>query len=165
MAENDVKYKRLLIQQQGNESSVVDTLEEFNVVCQKFPFKQLPEVKDLPKRGWPDENGEDLYIPTNGLKFKAYDLDVKFLYVGTEQTMQADITSFINYLYGRNTGGSPKLKIYDEYTKKGRQGVYVQEVDNELLDYNDVNSDVIALFKVKFRITNPVTDITLTKND
>lgn len=165
MAENNVKYKRLLIQQQGNESSVVDTLEEFNVACQEFPYKYLPETKEPAKRDWYDENGEDVYIPAGGLKFKAYDLEVKLLYVGTEADMATDIKNFVDFLYGRNTGGSANLKIYDEYTKTGRQGVYVQEVDNELLAYDNVNSDVIAQFKVKFRITDPVTPIVLVLPD
>ena len=64
------KYKKFLIQQQTyNGSSYtsvgdnVDTYLKFNVVCQEMPFKYLPETKELPKRDWHDEDGEDVYVP------------------------------------------------------------------------------------------------------
>ncbi len=157
------EYKRLLIKQNYSGSQVIDTLEQFNVACQEFPYKNLPEIKDLPKRDWPDENGEDIYIPSSGLRFKAYDIDVKMLYVGTESNMSTQIKSFIDFLYGRNTGGNPSLTIYDEYTKTGRQGVIVTNVDNELFVYDDVNTEAIAQFKVKFRVTDPINNVVLEK--
>ena len=51
------------------------------------------------------------------------------------------------------------LVIYDEYTRTGRRGVYVLSVDNELYFFDDANIDAIASFKVKFRVTDPVTEI------
>lgn len=163
-----MEYKKLLIKQQRyngtsyiDVGSVVDTYATYHVVCQDFPFKHLPETKDLAKRDWSDENGDDVYIPSDGLKFKAYDLEVKFLYVGTENAISDDLKNFISFLYGRNNGGAPLLAVYDEYTKTGRRGVYVLSVDNDLFFYNDSDYDAIASFKVKFRVTDPVTDITL----
>lgn len=162
------EYKKFLIQQQTfdgstytNVGDVVDTQAIYNVVCQDCPFKHLPETKDLAKRDWFDEDGEDVYIPSDGLKFKAYDMDVKFLYVGSESDMSQDIKGFINFLYGKNTNGSPLMSIYDEYTKTGRRGVHVKSVGNDLLYYSDVSSGVIASFRVVFRVTDPVTSITL----
>lgn len=141
-------------------------------MCQECPFKHLPETKDLPKREWYDEDGEDVYVPTDGLKMKAYDMEVKFLYVGTEDAMADDLKGFIDFICGRTNvvNGSVvtvdvkknvMLKVYDEYTDTGRQGVYVQSVDNELYFFNDVSVDAIAQFKVKFRVTDPVTEIVL----
>ena len=165
-ANTKMQYKKFLIQQQSyngtsytNVGSVVETEATYHVACQEMPFKHLPEAKELAKRDWYDENGEDVYIPTDGLKFNAYDLEAKFLYVGTEADMQSDLRGFINFLYGRNTGGAPMLAVYDEYTKTGRRGLIVQEVDNELLAYDDKNANVIGVFKVKFRVTDPVTNM------
>lgn len=152
------KY-RLLIRQQGGE--VIDTFESFHVACQEFPFRHLPETKDLPKQDWYDEHGEDSFIPTDGLKFKAYDLEAKFIYVGDETNMTADVRRFIDFLYGRNDGGSPVLDVYDEYTKTGRTGVYMVGVSTKLFDISDVDPDAIAIFSAKFRVTDPVTDIVL----
>ena len=156
-------YKKFLIQQQTYDGStytdvgsVIDTQEEYSVVCSECPFKILPTTKELAKRDWPDEDGEDVFMPADGLKFKAYDLEVKFLYVGSEENMSVDLNSFIGFIYGRNEDGSPLLAIYDEYTQQGRRGVYALEVNNEFLAYDDANDGVVGEFKVKFRVTDPV---------
>lgn len=166
-----MNYKKLLIQQQTYDGStytdvgqVVDTQTAFNVVCQEFPFKYLPEAKELPQHDWYDENGDDVYIPSDGLKFKSYDLEAKFLYVGTQANMKSELKSFIDFVYGKNTGGSPLMAVYDEYTKTGRRGVYALSVDDDLILYDERNPHVIAQFKVKFHVTDPITDVTLTTN-
>lgn len=193
-------YKKLLIQQQTfsgttytNVGVRIDTQAMFGVVCQEFPFKYLPETKDLPKHDWYDEDGDDVYIPSNGLRFAAYDMEVKFLYVGTEADMAGNIKDFIDFICGRinyilvdnvvtkittNVTQNVMLSVYDEYTKTGRRGVFVKEVSNELLAYDDRNGeyftgyiggvyvenvyvgDVIGVFKVKFRVTDPVYEVT-----
>jgi len=168
LTQKKMQYKKLLILQQvfdgssyRNVGQVVDTQAAFHVACQEFPFKHLPETKDLAKRDWYDEHGEDVYMPSDGLKFKAYDLEVKFLYVGSKSNMNTELKEFVNFISGKNNGGAPMLAIYDEYTNTGRRGVYVINVDNEMLAYDDANTDVISTFKIKFRVTDPVTDITL----
>lgn len=162
-------YKKFLIQQQTYDGStytdvgsVIDTQEEYFVVCSECPFKILPTTKELAKRDWPDEDGEDVFMPADGLKFKAYDLEVKFLYVGQKENMALDLNAFIEFIYGKNDNGSPLLAIYDEYTQQGRQGVYALEVNNEFLAYDDANDGVVGEFKVKFRVTDPVTQVVLT---
>ena len=154
------KY-RLLMQQSGG--TVIDTYESFRVACQDFPFKCLPEVKSPSAMSSPDEDGERVFLPADGLRFKAYDLTARFIYVGKEKDMQRDLKDFISYLYGRNQGGSPVLSIYDEYTKTGKSGVHVQSVANDLFYLNDLDIDGIAIFSVVFRVTDPTSDIVLTK--
>ena len=155
-------YKKLYIQQQTyngstytDAGSLVDTQASFNVVCKEFPFKVLPETKDPASRDWHDEDGEDTFIPSGGLKVKAYDLDATFLYVGSQSSMADDLSLFIKFIRGRNYGGSSLLAVYDEYTKTGRKGVYVKEVSDDFLLYDDANPDVVGEFKVKFRVTAP----------
>ena len=164
----DMDYKKLLIQQQSfngttytNVGSVIDTQAAYHVVCQEFPFKYLPETKDLAKRDWYDEHGEDVYVPTDGLKMKAYDLEVTFLYVGSRENMGNELKSFVKFICGRNNGGAPMLAIYDEFTGIGKRGCYVTDVNNDLYVYDDANEHIVSKFKVKFRVTDPVTDITL----
>lgn len=161
-----MEYKKLFMQQQTfdgrtytNVGTKIDTQDAYHVVCEEFPFKHLPETKDLAKREWHDEHGEDVYIPNDGLKFKAYDLEASFLYVGKQEDMQTELFSFVNFISGRNTGGSPMLAVYDEYTQTGRRGVYVQSINNDLFAYDDMNPEVIARFKVKFRVTDPMNNI------
>ena len=55
------------------------------------------------------------------------------------------------------------LAVYDEYTKTGRRGLYVKEVGNDLFAYDDVNENVIGVFKVKFRVTEPTSEVILTE--
>lgn len=167
-------YKRFLIQQQSYDGSqytnignVVDTKVAFRIVCQNFPFKKLPEIKDLPKRDWYDENGDDVYIPTDGYKFKAYNVEATFLYYGTESTIRTDISRFIDFIYGRidssgnSRNGGIMLAVYDEHTHIGKRGVFVENIDNTMYWDVSFDPDAVATFKVKFRVTDPVTDITL----
>lgn len=169
-----MNYKKFLIQQQTysgsqytNVGQVVDTQEKFRVACQEFPFKKQPEIKEPPKRDWFDEDGDDVYIPTDGVKFKAYDLEATFIYVGSKSTIREDISNFIDFLYGRKDSdgnkmtGGVMLSIYDEYTETGRRGVITINMNNTLYRNADYDPDAIATFKVKFRVTDPVTDITL----
>lgn len=161
-------YKKFYIQQQtfdgttySNVGSRIDTYATFGVVCQECPFKFLPESKDLPKRDWHDEHGDDVFVPADGLRMKAYDMEVEFLYVGNVADIATQVKAFISFIYGRNTGGSPLLEIYDEYTQTGRRNVVVQSVPNELYFYDDVEIDAIAQFKVKFKVNDPVYEVSI----
>jgi hypothetical protein len=44
-------------------SPVIDTKSQWGVVCKDFPFAVYGETKELPKRDWKDEDGEDTFIP------------------------------------------------------------------------------------------------------
>lgn len=174
-------YKKFFIQQHQYDGSsytnvgdVVETNARWNVVCQEFPFKHLPEPKDLPERDWNDENGKDVFIPSDGIKFNAYEVEAKFLYVGQKVNIASDLKSFIDFIYGRinivngsvvnnaNTKKNVFLKIYDEYTETGRRCVYPKSVDDDLYVSNDYNIKAIAQFKVKFRVTDPVYSVSHT---
>ena len=172
-------YKKFLIQQQtfvgdvfSDVGILVDTQALFRVVCQECPFLHMPNVKDLAKRDWHDENGDDVYFPTDGLKYEAYDMKVKFLYVGSQGYMRSDLRNFIDFIHGRfafnsegaRISGSPVLAIYDDYTKTGRRNVYVNDVDNDFYSYDNINSHVIGSFSVKFRVNDPVTNMTYNSN-
>lgn len=145
--------------------SVVDLLEKFKVICQEFPFKKNPKPKDLPTRDWAGEDGLDVYIP-DVIPVKNYEIEVSFLYVGTEQTIRADISNFIDFLYGRIKGDendtvkSGRLSIYNEHTGMGRKDVVVAEVDNEIFYLTDCDTDAIAKFKIKFSVNDPTTVVT-----
>lgn len=161
--------------------SVVDLLDKFHIVCQEFPFKKNPKPKDLPTRDWAGEDGLDVYIPDE-IPMKEYEVDVTFLYVRNisentavtdgetdEETrnklMRHDIGSFIDFIYGRIKGDdndtvkSGRLAVYDEYCGIGRKDVVVAEVDTELFYISDIDSDVMAKFKVKFKVYDPTTAV------
>lgn len=145
--------------------SVVDLLDKFKVMCQDFPFKRNPKPKDLPTRDWAGEDGLDIYIPNGSLPMKHYDIDVEFIYVGTEETMRTDLMGFINFITGRSPGAtndvvqSGRLAIYNEHVQMGRKDVVVSEIDNELYYRSDYDNDKVARFKVKFTVCDPTTEI------
>lgn len=147
--------------------SVVDLLSTFNIVCQEFPFKKNPKPKDLPTRDWAGEDGLDVYIPEK-LPVKHYEIEVDFLYKGTEETMRVDLNNFINFLYGRIKGSngdtvqSGRLVIYNEHTGMGRKDIVVSEVENELFYLTDTDPDAVAKFKIKFTVYDPTTEVTPT---
>lgn len=150
--------------------SVVDLLNKFNIACQEFPYKRNPKSKDLPTRDWAGEDGLDVYIPEGGLPTKSYDIDVEFIYVGTEESMREDLAAFIDFITGRakadprNEVQSGRLAIYDEHVQMGRKDVVVSEIDNELYYRSDFDNDKVARFKVKFNVYDPTTEVTLSKN-
>ncbi|PTL34591.1 hypothetical protein C7120_08810 [Prevotella sp. oral taxon 376] len=139
---------------------VVDLLSMFKIAAKEFPFKKNPEAKELAARDWPGEDGRDVYIP-DVIPMKNYDLEVEFLYKGTEKNISNDISSFIDFVYGRNANAvGGRLAIYDEYTKTGRKDIHVLSVDNDVYVYGDSDPDAVASFKVKFGVEDPTTDIT-----
>lgn len=147
---------------------VVDLLEEYNIVCQEFPFKKNPNPKDLPTRDWAGADGLDVYIP-DVIPMKSYDLEVTFLYVGTDLNIRGDISDFIDFLYGHtsatgDTVQSGRLCIYNETVGMGRKDLVVSEIDNELFYCGESDPDAVAKFKVKFTVYDPTTEVTPTYN-
>lgn len=151
--------------------TVVDLLADYKIAVMEFPFKKNPKAKALPSRDWAGTDGLDVYIPMDGLPVASYDIDVTFLYVGTEETIRTDLSNFIDFLYGRRPGSnadsiqSGRLAIYDEHVGMGRKDVVVSEVDNELFYCSEYDKDAVAKFKVKFTVYDPTTDVRLSKTN
>lgn len=148
-----------------SKGSVVNLFSAFKIVCQEFPFKKNPKPKDLPTRDWAGEDGLDVYMPEK-LPVMSYDMEVTFLYKGTEETMRNDLNSFIDFLYGRIKGNSGDtvqsalLAIYNEHTGMGRKNIVVSEVENELFYLTVSDPDAVAKFKIKFTVYDPTTEVT-----
>lgn len=146
--------------------SVVDILSTYKVMCQEFPFKRNTKPKALPSRDWAGEDGLDIYIPDGDLPMSAYDIEVTFLYVGTEATISNDLKNFLDFLCGRKKAQnadivkSGRLAIFNEYVNMGRKDVVVSEIDNEIYYCSDNDKDAVAKFKVKFTVNDPTTEVT-----
>lgn len=142
------------------QGSVVDLLTTYKIVCEEMPFVLYPKPKELATRNWIGSDGQDVYVP-NTITFQKYDIDVTFLYVGTQSSIHQDIKNFICFLYGRNANAvGGRLAIYDEHVKIGRKDVVVSEVGNDIYHVTDNDSDAIARFKVKFTVYDPITEVT-----
>lgn len=151
----------LLIQKTKEGSGVKDSLSDFGFAISEIPWPS-EETQDISVRVWPGEHGEDAYIPPSGLKLKAYDLEVEFIYKGEIDTAKSAYTTFRNYLTGIDGSGG-ELKVYDRYWKRGRKGVYVKKIDS--FEAFRSNLDESVSFKVTFRVNDPVSEIVLVKNE
>ena len=143
-----------------NDALVVDTLDNWGIVCKEFPFVLYSEAKELPVNEWHDEDGDDEYIPEE-LKLSSYEVEVEFVYKGDVNTANAKIKGFLDYLTGKDGTGA-ELMVYDTYTRIGRQRVRYVGVDEDITWRQEESGDVMV-FVVTFKVNDPVTDITLNK--
>lgn len=150
-----VEAYSILFQKTVEGAKVKDLLTEWNMVCTDFPFELYPETKVLPKRDWADEDGEDTFIP-DVLPLKAYDLEAGICYKGKMSTAYDKLTSFLSYLIGEDGNGAT-LKVYNLYAGIGRQGLYFLGASD--YNFHSTNDGDIVTFKVKFRVTDPKTQI------
>lgn len=160
----------LLLQKEGG--NVVNSFTQWGIVCAKVPFKAGWKTKDLPKRDWKDENGEDVYIPAK-IPVEAYDAEFEMAYKGQELSSNpfnlhlalAQIDAFKKWLTGNDTeeGSGAMLSIYSPYSTIGRQKCYLLEIGSEephvqvKQEGNNLYNENVVTFKVKFRVTDPVT--------
>lgn len=150
-----VEAYSILFQKTVEGAKVKDLLTEWKMVCTDFPFELYPETKELPKRDWMDEDGEDTFIP-DVLPLKAYDLEAGICYTGEMATAYNKIVSFLNYLIGEDGNGAT-LKVYNPHTNIGRQKLYFLGASD--YDFHSTENGDVVSFKVKFRVTDPKTAI------
>lgn len=147
-------------------SSVVDTLSAYNIGCVSFPFQTAPKSQKLTEREWPGEDGKDVYVPPTGIPLEDYDLEVEFIYKGTEEKIASDMEGFLDFIRGRNKGAvGGRLSVYDEHVGFGRKDVVVDEIDDQLYKADGSDPDALFDFKVKFHVYDPSTSVSLKKDN
>lgn len=149
----------LLFQKSKIDSSVKDSLVDFGMVCTDIPFMPYGETKELPKRDWADEDGEDTYIPDR-IPLLAFDWEIGMGYKGDLSTAQGALKTFTDYLTGKDGSGA-ELKVYSQFTGIGRKGIYFKGISD--FDFFKTNIDEVVTFKLKLRVTDPTTDVVLAK--
>jgi hypothetical protein len=137
---------------------IIDSQDQWGIVCKGFPFKIFGKAKDLPSQKWPDEHGVEEYVPKT-LFLDSYDMEVEFAYKGSMFSANLAIISFLNYLTGLDgTNFGAELLVYDTYTQIGRRKVRFLSTSNDLIVRNEWDGDLFT-FTVTFRVNDPVTDI------
>ena len=179
---NDMNKTNTLLIRKGDDGAVKNTFTQWGICCAKVPFKAGGETKDVPSRNFPDEDGEYSFIPKS-LKMKAYNAEFEFVYSGEELAQNimnlshalTQIEAFKAWLTGNDDptnypdGTGAELTIYSPYSNIGRKGCY-------LVSFSDEEPCVIAkgrgstlynenvvTFKGTFRVTDPVTQVTLSE--
>lgn len=134
-----MNYKPTYIQK-GNEYCV-DIKNTWGIVVQETPYNTFPEPKEYTKRDWPDEDGDDIYIPPI-VRYQSYTQQWKFLYIGDATTANDNIHAFLSYLQGS------EFSIFSEYTLSGCRGVYSNSQTDKFLrrdkDYFYFTVDILV---------------------
>lgn len=154
-----MEYYKVYIQKEGG--ALKETIADFGLYCQTIPFHVGRSIKELPKRSWFDEHGDDEYVPDT-LMVDAYDLDVTFIYKGSKYSANTIVSAFISYITGADNSGTV-FSIYDSYTGIGRQKCRVMEVAEKAQIYRVDDSEMagegdILQFSVKVKVNDPVTN-------
>lgn len=122
-----------------------DIFATYGMVLKTMPYKPFPDLKDLPKRDWVEQQGDDVYIPANPT-FKAYDTELEFIYNGGLKTAKNMIYSFLQYIQGS------EFNIWDEWKEQGVRCYY--KAFNDGVFYR--RSEDLVTFKVNVGIANPL---------
>ncbi len=145
-------YFKIYLQKESDGADVKDTITDFGMYVSESPFKPCDSVKEPTKRDWYDEDGDDEYIPADGLRMASYENKVKFLFKGDTFDATERTKNFIEYL---RTAGM--MKMYCEFNQIGRQHVRLKSIDPTL--YRDTNDGDILSLSVTFKFNDPITDI------
>ena len=165
-----------LLFRKGLSGDVVNSFSQWGIVCCKVPFKAGVKTKALPNRDWYDEDGDDTYIPTL-LRHEGYEAEFEFAYQGEELASDimnlglalTQITNFKNWLSGRSGNSGADLCIYSPYSRIGRKGCYLLSISDESpcvmskQHGNNLYHENVVTFKATFKVTDPITNITLTE--
>ena len=167
----DAKYG--LIIKRGSEAAK-NSFTEWGIACANVPFKAGGKTKELPKRNWYDEQGEDTYLPKK-LMFEAYDAEFEVACVVPENAWNLSagfsrIDTFKKWLSGNDTqnGSGASMQIYSPFSGIGRKDCYLLEISDEephlqlKEQAGNVYNENVLTFKIKLRVTDPMTNITLT---
>lgn len=138
-----MSYKKSYIQK-GSDPAI-DLFDAYNIRIKSIPFKPFPDTKEIVKREWYDQHGDDEFIPEN-MFFKAYEIDVKLTYIGGVDSARDSIFPLLQYMQGS------EFFLYDEYSKVGIRCRY----DSYLNDaFYRRGSDIVE-FSVKLKVNNPL---------
>lgn len=152
-----IDYRPFYIQTDAEEGAV-DTAE-WGMVAKVNPFPVLPTPKEPYKNEWLDENGDDEY--NSKMYYESFEFEVTF-YVKTVGTnAESVLVSQVNEFFSKIKEG--EFMIYDSYTGLGRRKVRYAGYSEEDYKRRDSASEpwARAIFVVKFKVNDPVTNITL----
>lgn len=151
-----MKYYKFYIQKETDGAEVKELGEDFGFYEMECKFYGGKAVKDVPKRDWYDEDGDDEFVPEE-LKYKAFEMDIKFGYKGDMFTANDKLDALQDYL----DGGT--MKIYDSYNHIGRQNVRFVEIPDDAELVRDKDDGDILVVTVKLKVNDPRTAIKLEK--
>ena len=118
-------------------SEVFGMNQRFNIKVKHVPYSPMAKIKNVVVQSWKDEDGDDVWLPRRSassgsgyepaIAHEAVDYKVKFVIFGDVEKMNSNevIHRMVNAIEGR------WLKVWDEYTQMGFDGVYLVDVDDD----------------------------------
>lgn len=136
---------------------------DYGIKIQHAPFSLMPKIKNVVVQTWKDEDGDDVFLPrvqgdTPGTWKPAITheaVDYKPIFVLHEKNNDIAIANirlreFIRRIEGR------WLKVWDEYTQIGYEGVYLYDVDDDP-DFKRREHDTVV-FELFFKVNGAAID-------
>lgn len=136
------KYDLLVVNTSGERKSLVEDFSSGVIEATMPTWK----TKELPSNEWKDTEGEDVYVPKDGLHFGGADFEVKMCYKGEEGTWSDKEIELVSLLKGSFLG------VYCSYANEGWGACYLQEI-SDVDVYSDENVGDVVEYKLKFHIT------------
>lgn len=136
-------FKKSYIQIGSNPA--VDIYDTYKIRIKSIPLRIASEVKDIQKRDWYDQQGDDEFIPTS-LFYKAYETDVKFVYSGGLDTARDAIYPFIQSMQGS------EFCLFDDWKISGIRCRYMTYSSDS---FYRRDSDLVE-FSLKLKVNNPL---------
>lgn len=136
-------------------SEVFGMNTRFGIKIQHAPYSPMAKIKNVVVQSWKDEDGDDVWLPrvSSGLgsyapavTHEAVEYNAKFVIFGDKEKVDSNavIREMLKLIEGR------WLKIWDEYTQMGFEGVYLIDVDDDP-KFKRRNYDHVE-FTLKFKI-------------
>lgn len=141
------------------QAEIIELGDRFGFYGMELPFKMANEVKEPENNEWADEDGDDEYLPEDGLKMKSFEIDIKLGYKGDKGTANDRLQRLLDYLTGRDSSG-PRMKIYSTYTKIGYNDVRFKSISDDAELVRDDSGDILVI-KITLKVNDPVTKVTL----
>ena len=136
-------FKKSYIQIGSNPA--IDIYDRYKIRIKSIPLQISSEVKDVQKRDWFDQHGDDEYISPN-VFYKAYEVDVKFVYNGNLDTARDAIYPFIQSMQGS------EFCLFDDWKISGIRCRYMS-YSNDSFYRRD--RDLVE-FSLKLKVNNPL---------
>jgi hypothetical protein len=142
---------------------VIALNNDFNIKIKHAPFSLMSKIKNVVVQSWKDEDGDDVFLPRiqdsatgqykPAITHEAVEYNATFVLYepnNNEAIANKQIRSFIQKIEGR------WLKIWDEYTQIGYEGVYLLDVDDDPTFRRREHDSVI--FELNFKINGVALD-------
>lgn len=130
--------------------------DRFGIKIKHAPYSPMAKIKNVVVQSWKDEDGDDVWLPratgnvpgeyVPAITHEAVEYNPRFVIFGDAEVM--DSNNVINEM--RKVIEGRWLKVWDEYTHMGFEGVYLVDIDDDP-KFKRRNYDYVE-FELKFRV-------------